>query len=353
MLADATVSMNQGGLPMFKIFSKSILLIVFSVVICCILYPLALWAVGQAFFPAQSNGSLLMGPDSKPVGSRLIAQPFTKDEYFQPRPSAASYDATASASSSLAASNYALRDRVARTLGPIVAYRSGPKAGQPVAPDIEQWFQKDAFQGAPHIVGQWADMHNSLAQAWVTSDATHTAYVGAWAKTHPKDVAQFMKDNPTVSQPKESDLAVTFFKSFSAENAGKFPSVVTRTGKDGKPQTTIEPVTAGSDIQSIFFDMWRQDHADADIQDIPGDLVTTSASGLDPHITLQNAEFQLDRVAPKWAIDLKRDQAEVRKEIEQILQKNTFAPFNGLAGEKIINVLEVNLELRNKYGEPK
>ena len=39
------------------------------------------------------------GPDGKPVGSLLIAQPFTKDEYFQPRPSAASYDASASASS--------------------------------------------------------------------------------------------------------------------------------------------------------------------------------------------------------------------------------------------------------------
>jgi len=337
---------------MFRYLSKSILLLVFAVVICCILYPLALWAVGQVFFPSQANGSLLMGPDGKPVGSRLIAQPFTKDEYFQPRPSAASYDASASSSSALAASNYALRDRVARTLGPIVAYRSGPKAGQPVAPDIEQWFQKDAFQGAPHIVAQWADMHNSLAQAWVTVDPTHTAYVDNWAKSHPKEVAQFTKDNPGISQPKASDLAVVFFKTFSTENVGKFPSGVTRTGKDGKPATTIEPVKEGSDIQSIFFDMWRQDHADADIQDVPGDLVTTSASGLDPHITLQNAEFQLDRVAPKWAADLKRDQAEVRKEIEQILQKNVFAPFNGLAGEKIINVLEVNLELRNKYGAP-
>ena len=105
-----------------------------------------------------------MGPDGKPVGSRLIAQPFTKDEYFQPRPSAASYDASASASSSLAASNYALRDRVARVLGPIVKYRSGPKAGQLVAPDIESWFQQDVYQGNPHIVAQWADLHNSLAR---------------------------------------------------------------------------------------------------------------------------------------------------------------------------------------------
>jgi K+-transporting ATPase ATPase C chain len=98
--------------------------------------------------------------------------------------------------------------------------------------------------------------------------------------------------------------------------------------------------------------MWRQDHPDADLQDVPGDLVTASASGLDPHITLKNAEFQVERVAAKWAADLKRDPAEVRKEIEQILQQNASAPFNGIAGEKLVNVLEINLELRKRFGAP-
>jgi hypothetical protein len=41
---------------------------------------------------------------------------------------------------------------------------------------------------------------------------------------------------------------------------GMFLSSVTKAGPDGKPATTIEPVSAGSDIQSIFFDMLRQDH---------------------------------------------------------------------------------------------
>ena len=75
--------------------------------------------------------------------------------------------------------------------------------------------------------------------------------------------------------------------------------------------------------------MWRQDHPDADLQDVPGDLVTTSASGLDPHITLQNAEISARRVASKWAANLKRDPAAVRKEIEQILQENASAPGEG------------------------
>ena len=337
---------------MLKYLSKSILLVGVSLVILCGLYPLAMWAIGQTIFPFQANGSLLKGPDGAIVGSKIIAQPFTKDEYFQPRPSAASYDASASASSSLAASNYALRDRVARMLGPIVKYSSGPKAGQPVAPDIEQWFQKDSFQGAPHIVAQWADLHNSLAQAWVGADPKNGAYVDAWTKQHPAIVAQFVKDNPATPQPKAADLAVVFFKDFASANPGRFPSAVTKNGADGKPVTTLEPVKEGSDIQSIYFDMWRQDHAEAQIAQVPGDMVTASASGLDPHISLQNAEFQLDRVAAKWAADLKLDPAAVRAEIEQILQKNVQAPFGGLAGEPFVNVLEVNLKLRTRFGQP-
>ena len=310
-----------------------------------------LWVIGQTVFPFQANGSLLKGPDGKAVGSKLIAQPFTKDEYFQPRPSAASYDASASRLHRLAASNYALRDSVARLLGPIAKYRSGPNAGKLVAPDIESWFQKDMFQGKPHIVAQWADLHGSLAQGWA-SDAAHASYIDSWAKSHADLVTRWIKDNPAAAQPKATDLAVLFFEKFSDENPGRFPSGVTHIGGDGKAQTMIESVKDGQDIQSIFCEMWREDHPDADLEMVPGDLVATSASGLDPHITLQNAEYQLDRVANTWAQQRKADPAEVRKEIAQLLDKNTSAPFGGLAGENMVNVLEVNLELSKRYGAP-
>jgi len=337
---------------MSRYLSKSLLLLLFSVVLCCVLYPLVLWVMGQTLFNFQANGSILLGPDGTPVGSRLIAQPFTKDEYFQPRPSAASYDASASASSSLAASNYGLRDRVARSLGPIIKYRGGPRAGQPVAPDIESWFKKDIYQGNPHIVAQWADQHNSLAQAWVTSDPTHAAYVNDWAKARPDLVKKWVKENPGTPQPKAADLAVVFFKNFSEENRGKFLSTVTIKGADGKDQTTMKPVDEGADIQSTFCLMWREEHPDVDLENVPGDMVMTSASGLDPHITFQNAEYQLDRVASKWATNLKRNPDDVRKEIGQILRDNASAPWGGLAGEKFVNVLEVNLALRKRYGAP-
>ena len=106
-------------------------------------------------------------------------------------------------------------------------------------------------------------------------------------------------------------------------------------------------------MQAFFFDMWRQEHPDADLQDIPGDLVTTSGSGLDPHITLENATYQLERVAAAWAEDTKRDAATIRTEIVRLLQAQAAAPLGGLAGEKLINVLEVNLALRHRYGAPR
>jgi len=337
-----------------KYITKSIWLLTFAVIICCIIYPAAVWVIGQVFFRFQADGSMVNGPDGTPVGSLLIAQPFTKPEYFQPRPSACSYDASASASSAIAASNYALRGRVAGALGPIVSYKSGPNAGKPVAPDIETWFQQDKFQGAPAIVAQWADAHNGMAQGWVKTDANHLQAIGDWGTAHPDIVKQFIKDKPTIQTPQPTDLAVVFFEHYSKDHPGQFPSIVAQTGTDGKTASVaIQPVKVGSDIQSSFFDMWLQDHPNVDLQDVPGDLVTSSGSGLDPNITLQNAEFQLDGgVAAKWATDTKRDPAVVRGEIENMLQAEATAPFGGLAGEKLVNVLEVNLELRQKYGAP-
>ena len=331
---------------------KSLMLLTATVLVCAIAYPVAVWAIAQAFFPFTANGSMVNGPDGKQVGSLLIAQPFTKDEYFWPRPSAASYDASAGTSSALSASNYALRDRVARMLGPIVKYKSGPEAGQLVAPDVEAWFQKDQFQGQPHLVAQWADNHNELAQGWVSADPTHAQALTDWSKSHKSVVDDWIKQNPGTPQPQPSDLAVVYFENFSKDNPGKFPSSVTKQLPNGKSQTDIEPVASGSDVQSIFFDMWRQDHPDAPLQDVPADMVTTSASGLDPHITLDNAEYQLDRVAQKWVADKKLDPKRVRDQIDQILQENASAALGGLAGEKFVNVLQVNLQLASRFGQP-
>jgi potassium-transporting ATPase KdpC subunit len=348
---------------MIRMISKSLWLLAFTLVICCGIYPAILWAIGQAVFPFQANGSMLKSdgtPTTKSeeaVGSLLIAQPFTKDEFFQPRPSACSYDASASCSSALASSNYVLRNRVATAIGPLATYKGGANAGKPVAPDVEAWFKEDKFGGNPSIVAQWADAHNGVAQAWVgttfdeKSPTPQQHYVLDWEKSHAEVVNKFKADNPDNQSSSPSDLAVVFFETFSKENPGKFLSAVTKTGSDGKSTTTIEPVSEGSDIQSAFFDMWRQEHPDVELQDVPGDLVTTSGSGLDPHITLENAQYQLDRVAGAWAQKTGGDATKIRSEIEKLLKSKSTAPFGGLAGEPLINVLEVNLALQKQYAK--
>jgi potassium-transporting ATPase KdpC subunit len=332
---------------------KSLWLLLSTIVICCLVYPLVVWAIGQSFFPFTANGSMVKGPDGRLTGSLLIAQPFTKDEYFWPRPSAASYDASASASSALAPSNYLLRDRVARMLGPIVRYAIGPKKGQLVAPDIETWFQQDQYQGSAHIVAQWADSHNELAQNWVGADPSHAPYINDWAKNHKAAVTDWIKQNPGTAQPQAADLAVVFFENFSKENPGRFPSLVTKQLPNGKMQSVVEPLGTGADIQSMFFDMWRQAHPNVKLVDVPADMVTTSGSGLDPDITLENAEYQVDRVAAKWAVDLKSDPLKIHSEIQELIQEDAYAPMGGLFGEKMVNVLKLNLDLSRHYGYPK
>jgi len=70
---------------------------------------------------------------------------------------------------------------------------------------------------------------------------------------------------------------------------------------------------------------------------IPVDLVTSSGSGLDPHISLAAGNYQLARVA--------RVRGFTTEVVKQIIDQNTQGRFLGLLGEPVINVLQVNLAL--------
>lgn len=75
-----------------------------------------LWAIGRVAFPAQAEGSLIRGADGSVIGSRLIAQKFTRAEYFQPRPSGVDYNAASSGATNYGPSHpdhlKAVRERV-------------------------------------------------------------------------------------------------------------------------------------------------------------------------------------------------------------------------------------------------
>jgi len=171
-------------------------------IICCGIYPVVVWGVGQALFHHQANGSLITGKDGKVLGSEMLGQQFSSDKYFNSRPSAAGtgYDASNSGGTNLGPTSQKLKDSVKAA---VEAYR-------------------------------------------------------------------------------------------------------------------------------------KQNNLPADAL-VPADAVTSSASGLDPHISLKNAEIQTARVAKARSLDPAK--------VKELVEKYTDNSFIGLIGDSGVNVLELNLAL--------
>jgi K+-transporting ATPase ATPase C chain len=333
-------------------------LLVLTLLVCCVLYPLALWAVGKGLFSAQADGSLIAGEQGQVRGSRLLAQPFSDAKYFQPRPSAVNYNGAGSGASNLAASNPKLRGQVAQRVGLIARYKKdGPRKGAPVGPDVEKWFNTQVKEKKRNPTAEWASANPALASDWAGSSDLIKEYILNWAKKRPDILAEWKKANLDKKDPEASDagdLASAFFASYTKIHPGTFPGVKEE-NENGRPKKVIRPVTEGDEIRSIFFDTWLTEKSIAepvdsperidplvDLEQVPADLVMTSGSGLDPHITQRGARYQLDAVVEARAKETSKPAGEVRKTIERLLEKHSYRPLSGLVGEPLVNVLEVN-----------
>ena len=111
---------------MHSVWKTSILFTIVTTVLLGLGYPLFITGVAAVVFPHKAAGSLIL-KDGKVIGSELLAQSFTSDRYFHPRPSAAGtgYDASASGGSNLAQSNKILVTRIQGDIDKLTAQNPG------------------------------------------------------------------------------------------------------------------------------------------------------------------------------------------------------------------------------------
>ncbi len=207
---------------LFSHFRPAIVSTLVFAVICSGLYPVLVWGIAQAAFPDKANGSLITAPDGTVRGSRLLAQSFSSDKYFAPRPSnagATGYDGTGSGGTNL-----------------------GPTS--------------DKLANGVHV-----------------------------------------KDDK---------------------------------GKDKDDTSNFDGI---KDLVAAY----RTANGLKETDPVPADAVTRSGSGLDPHISLRNAELQAPRVAKARNVGIEK--------VKELIRANTDGPDLGILGDPGVNVLALNLAL--------
>jgi K+-transporting ATPase ATPase C chain len=121
---------------MKTILRPAVVLLILLTAITGIAYPLVVTGVARVLFPGQAAGSLIV-KDGKPVGSRLIGQPFSDPKYFWSRPSATSPqpdNGLSSGGSNLGPLNPALTDAVKARIAALQA--ADPSNHAPIPVDL-------------------------------------------------------------------------------------------------------------------------------------------------------------------------------------------------------------------------
>ena len=162
---------------MHSVWKTSIRFTLVTTLLLGLAYPLALTGIAGVLFPHQAAGSLIT-KDGKVIGSSLLAQSFTSDRYFHPRPSAAGngFDATSSGGSNLAQSNQKLVQRLQGDIDKLAAQNAGKPvpidlvttSGSGLDPDITPdaaYYQAHRVSSARHLSD---DAVNKLIAAHIT-----------------------------------------------------------------------------------------------------------------------------------------------------------------------------------------
>jgi K+-transporting ATPase ATPase C chain len=110
---------------------RGILFTAVTMVLFAGVYHPFMWVVGRVLFPAQAEGSLIRRADGTVVGSSLIAQNFTKPEYFHPRPSGVDYNAASTGGTNYGPSNPDHLEAVKERLDAVVAAEGASAADVP------------------------------------------------------------------------------------------------------------------------------------------------------------------------------------------------------------------------------
>jgi K+-transporting ATPase ATPase C chain len=147
----------QAAAVTHSVWRTSIRFTLLTTLLFGIAYPLAVTGIAGSLFPHKAAGSLIL-KDGQVIGSELIAQSFTSDRYFHPRPSAAGngYDPTSSGGSNLAQSNAKLVQRIQGDIDKLDAQNPGhpvpidavTTSGSGLDPDITP---DNAYFQAPRI----------------------------------------------------------------------------------------------------------------------------------------------------------------------------------------------------------
>ncbi len=162
---------------MHSVWKTSIRFTLIATVLFGLGYPLAVTGIAAVVFPHKAAGSLIL-KNGQVIGSELLAQSFTSDRYFHPRPSAAGsgYDATASGGSNLAQSSARLVQRIQGDVDKLSAQNGGKPvpidmvttSGSGLDPDITP---DSAYFQAPRVArarGLGEDRVRQLIQEHIT-----------------------------------------------------------------------------------------------------------------------------------------------------------------------------------------